>query len=249
LTSSQISRTLGVAGFLTRSAVKPSSSGDVFRALGGHALDLEFEAASPFPELPDTFFGPASDDFVLLPPAHLLLPGNQSLAGLMSLVALARSVSARRIFEIGTYNGLTATTLAANLPAARIETLDLPPGSPPALTIAEADHFHTISFENRVYEGTPHEVRIVQHFGDSAEFDFGTLGDPFDLVYVDGAHSRAYVENDTRAAFSIVDSSGIVVWDDYWRLVPDVASFLHTLPDQGLYRVAGTRLVVRPGAG
>jgi hypothetical protein len=240
-------RLVGVAGFLARSAGSPSGRTGVLRRLGAHALDLEFEANSPFPTLAESFLARTSNELVVLPPTQLLEPGNQSFNGLMRLVAIARAVSARRIFEIGTYNGLTAMILAANLPEARIETLDLPPGRSPGLPVLDADLLNAIPFERRVYEGTPYASRIVQHFGDSAVFDFRALGESFDLVYIDGAHSWAYVDNDTKAALSIVRDNGVVVWDDYWRLIPDVAAYLHTLSSERMHRIEGTRLVVRLG--
>jgi hypothetical protein len=115
--------------------------------------------------------------------------------------------------------------------------------------VLDADLLNAIPFERRVYEGTPYAGRIVQHFGDSAMFDFRALGEPFDLVYIDGAHSWPYVDNDTKAALSIVGENGVVVWDDYWRLIPDVAAYLHALSPERMYRIAGTRLVVRLGPG
>ena len=68
--------------------------------------------------------------------------------------------------------------------------------------------------------------RIVEHIGDSATFDFQGLGKRFDVIYIDGAHSREYVENDTRIAFEMVSETGAIVWDDYDRRTPEVAEGL-----------------------
>lgn len=214
------------------------------RAGVGRVLDVSFELSSPLPVLPRSLLAGVSDEPIALPSPVNLAAGNQDSLGLQYLVLLARLVEARRILEIGTYNGLTALTLAVNLPAATIETLDLPPAVVPRLKLSRDDAAHTSSFDRRFYVGTPYEKRIVQHLGDSATFDFASLGGSFDLVYVDGAHTYDYVANDTRAAFSLIAPGGVVVWDDYWRRIPDVARFLHGVRDRSIHRIRGTRLAV-----
>jgi hypothetical protein len=179
----------------------------------------------------------------------MLAPGNLDCAGLMQLAALARVLEARSVFEIGTYNGVTALTLALNLPAAKVHTLDLAPEDEPALPLLAVDPLNFRGAEPRAYEGRPEAERIVQHTGDSASFEFGPLAGSIDLVYIDGAHSYEYVRNDTRAAFELLSDRGAVVWDDYWRLVPDVPRFLDEIADRGLHRIPGTRLVVYHAKG
>jgi hypothetical protein len=220
------------------------ASAGSLRSVAGRALDVTFEHSARLPALPEFVLRDSGAEFVQLPPLQLLEPGNQSHAGLLQLVAIARRVQARRIFEIGTYNGITALTLAMNLPDATIDTLDLPAGGRPSLPVLADDLGNVIAYQRRAYESDPAGARVVQHFGDSARFDFGSVDGPFDLVYVDGAHSWEYVESDTRNAFEIVAPGGAVVWDDYWRGVPDVPRFLHALHDYVVYRVPGTRLAV-----
>jgi predicted O-methyltransferase YrrM len=162
----------------------------------------------------------------------------------MYLTALARLVDARMIFEIGTYNGVTAWTLAQNLPKATIHTLDLPPGVSPSLEILPTDRSNISNFQSRAYEGTAEKGRIFQELGDSAEFDFAPFFGRCDLVYVDGAHSLDYVRNDSDAAFKIASHRGVVVWDDYWRRMPDVAAYLHSTRRSNVFRLPESRLVV-----
>jgi predicted O-methyltransferase YrrM len=211
------------------------------RRLAADTLDMAFEASSPLPEVQPHDLAVALDEFISLPPIQRLGLGNQSHSGLISLVTIARGVGATRVFEIGTYNGLTALTLALNLPDATIETLDLPSGVKPQLQAQSHDTVIYGDDEERLYRSSPVADRIVQHLGDSATFDFSHLRASFDLVYVDGAHSRAYVENDTRVAYELVKADGVIVWDDYWRRMPDVSAVLHSLPEP-IHRIAGTRL-------
>ena len=217
---------------------------DTLRAIAAHVLDLEFEQLSPFPSLDVAALSTRSSDFIALPPLALLEPGNQDHAGLARLVLIARALDARRIFEVGTYNGITAMTLARNLPNAVVETLDLPDGAIPLLRTFGSDRAHLVPHRSRHYAGSPVARRIVQHFGDSAEFDFEGLRGAFDVVYIDGAHSRQYVENDTRIAFEIVKPSGAIVWDDYQRGTPEVAEVLHAIRGHRLVRLEGTRMAI-----
>ena len=57
--------------------------------------------------------------------------------------------------------------------------------------------------------------RIEQVFGDSATFDFKAYAGAMDIVFIDGSHTRAYVENDTEVARQLVKSTGgWIVWHD-----------------------------------
>lgn len=222
----------------------PRAVGNVLRLMGSTVRDVQFERASPLPVVPSWLATAIGQYAVLLPARTLLQPGNQALDGLLHLVGLAKAIEARTIFEIGTYNGVTALTLAMNLPQATIHTLDLPPGQMPSLPLFEQDYDNLSGFRERVYAGYAEASRITQHLGDSAEFDFSPFYAGCQLVYVDGAHSLEYVKNDTQAAFAMVSDPGIVVWDDYWRRVPDVPGYLHQLRKPNLYRLPNSRLVV-----
>ncbi len=208
-------------------------------------LDYRFNRRSPLPALDDgvrELLG--SGEELVLPPSLWAAPGNQSYSGLAFLVELGRFVAARRVLEIGTYNGATAWCLARNLGAAEVHTLDLPVESEPALELGVSDASNRIPFERRAYEVLPlAKGRVVQHWGDSATFDFAPWRGSIDLVYIDGAHSRQYVRADSATALDLVCESGAIVWDDYWRRIEGVQAILDELPVP-LFRVPETRLVV-----
>jgi predicted O-methyltransferase YrrM len=170
-------------------------------------------------------------------------PGTQTIDGLFFLSSLGQFLEVRSVFEIGTYIGLTAWTLARNLPDAIITTLEIPSAATPRLAL-EKDDLHRASGDRLVYKSAPEAARIEQHWGDSAEFDFSPWYGRVDLVYVDGAHSEAYVKSDTDNALKMLSQDGALVWDDYWRLSPGVVGVLHRRTDLDLFRVPGTRLVV-----
>lgn len=236
-----------VLGYLGRVAVRsPSDAVRLVRAMGATVLDAKFAATSPFPELDAVAAAALQRHPFRLPPLGLMAGGNQDLRGLAYLVSLERVVDARCIFEIGTFNGFTALTLALNLPSATVHTLDLPHGRDPGLRIGSTDRGHIRYLEEhprRVYEGTDQASRIVQHLEDSATFDFTPFRSRCDLVYVDGAHSVEYVKNDSEWAFAIAKSEGVIVWDDYERHEPGVAAYLDEDAPDGLFRLPGSRLV------
>ena len=215
------------------------------RSAGAAALDYRFNRRSPLPALGERAQKLLrSSEELVLPPPLWAAPGSQSYRGLAFLVELGRFLGARQVFEIGTYNGATAWCLARNLEAPEVHTLDLPLEQKPVLEFGVSDAGNRVAFERTAYEVLPLSTgRVVQHWGDSATFDFTSWRRSIDLVYVDGAHSHEYVRADSATALDLVSDSGAVVWDDYWRRIQGVQVILDDLPIP-LFRVPGTRLVV-----
>jgi predicted O-methyltransferase YrrM len=164
----------------------------LLRAGGAAVLDHRFERRSPLPVLAgEALELLRSREELVLPPTLWTAPGNQSYSGLTFLIELGRFLKAGRVFEIGTYNGATAWCLARNLSSTEVHTLDLPPEQHPALAYGVSDASNRIRFEQRAYEALPlRDSRVVQHWGDSARFDFGRWRRSIDLVYVDARTPR-----------------------------------------------------------
>lgn len=164
------------------------------------------------------------------------------LEELVVLVATAHHVQARRIVEVGTFDGNTALNLACGVgDGGEVVTIDLPPSAPAAGYSTSAG---PVPFERRQYVGHPLESRIRQVYGDSATLDWSALGAPFDLAFIDGDHTSAYVESDTRNALSVLKPGGVVVWHDYeWRPVSRV---LDRAVERGerIRWIRGTRLAM-----
>jgi hypothetical protein len=232
-----------VSGLLTTGLRSPAEARHLGRAVGSFVLDLHFNASSPLPEAPTALLKRLGQHEITLPAAGMMRPGNQAMPGLAYLATIAKTLEARMLFEIGTYNGLTALTLAMNLPDATVHTLDLPADAEPTLRLGRGDRSNMIPFVARAYEGRPEGERVIQHFCDSATFDYARFRGSCELVYVDGAHSSEYVRNDTAAAFEMVSDRGAIVWDDYWRRLPEVVAFLNSLDRTPLFRLPGSRLV------
>jgi hypothetical protein len=174
--------------------------------------------------------------------------GNPALVELFCLGALVRASGARRIFEIGTFDGTTTLQLALNSPQdAVVWTLDLPRED---IDLTR----YPILYQDRTYimkpksgvrtVGTPVSQKIRQLYGDSATFDYRPYLGRMDLVVVDGSHALDYVRSDSANALVMIRPDGWIVWHDY-GVWPDVTRGLHelsgTLP---LARLEATSLVV-----
>lgn len=146
-----------------------------------------------------------------------------------ALAALIQKVGAKRIFEFGTYKGVSTTQLALNLPDdGMIYTLDLPEDHPAyMLSISKAEE-RQIAAETGKGTLIPQELRDKVTFlrSDSATFDTTPYLNSMDLVFVDGAHSYEYVKNDTEKGWEMLRPGGIIAWHDCNPSHPEVVSYL-----------------------
>ena len=147
--------------------------------------------------------------------------GNVSLLETFLLLAATRVISARRIFEIGTFLGTTTLHLALNTPDdTQIFTLDLDNQHIQEVrqhaADVEATRMHLAAAGSLAFEGTPvaHKIKTVS--GNSIAFDFSPWQKSVDLAFIDGGHDLATVQSDTGNAFKIVsDGPSCVLWHDY----------------------------------
>jgi len=172
--------------------------------------------------------------------------GNVKRYELMVLCAVARHVQASRLFEFGTFDGLTTWHLAANAgPDARIWTLDLPVNHPARFFQGHdrtVGKIHAIPV-GRHYAGTPEASRIEQLFADSLEFDAEAYCGRMDFCFIDASHEYQHVCRDTANALRMVKPGGVIFWHDYSRWWPGVQRCLDQLAaDRPLFRVQDTAL-------
>lgn len=122
---------------------------------------------------------------------------------IVSLCMLCRLLQPRRIFEIGTFDGYSATAMAMNSPEdSVVYSLDLSRKGTRRMT----------------WEGTSLANRVVQLTGDSATFDYSPYRGNIDLFYVDGAHSYEYAHYDTQNALACTHQGSAIVWHDFGKL-------------------------------
>lgn len=198
-------------------------------------------------------------------PAHAVLPGIETMdvrvmrsfdrqpgmsldpAEVLVLSAIVRLLKPQKILEIGTYDGNTTLNLAANSPSdARIFTLDLPADwrGNFALEVPGIQNNAAVGDITGIqFRDSPLREKITQLFDDSARFDWDRFA-PFDLVFIDGAHTYDYVRSDTRNALRVLRPGGTLVWHDYGML-EDVSRLVdETAAQIRVHSIQGTRLAI-----
>lgn len=174
------------------------------------------------------YFGPRLNDLSILikkSDLQVTIPSikadahNADPFEMLAICSLLKDSEASQVFEIGTYNGRTTRAIAMNLSgsASRVFTLNLPPDTHSVdLPTSDVD----VQLSAKVISGecflnTPEAPLINQLWGDSAKFDFTPYWGKMDFVFIDGAHSKEYVANDTEQALKMIKpSGGIIVWHD-----------------------------------
>jgi hypothetical protein len=141
------------------------------------------------------------------------IPGTESLTVFaletQLLIAAARIVKAQAILEVGTSLGYTAMHLAMNTDAEMIWTMDLVK-------------------KPRVFDGVRKGwAGRIRSFIASTE---DLPPDDVDMVFIDGDHSREWLERDTEFAFKC--NPRVIAWHDYgYSGAPDVKPYLNELAE------------------
>jgi hypothetical protein len=187
-------------------------------------------------------------------PAVIELAGGTQIDELILLATVARVLRPRKVFEIGTFMGQTTSVFALNAPPdATVVTMDLPPASEPE----PASYIDTdvILVKQRKVGSFLQMVgltgRYEQILCDSMQFDPGPHAASVELGFIDGAHSRSYVENDTRKMAVMMSERGLVFWHDYGGKgrFRDLTDYLDQLARTvAIYRVPGMSLAWAPGS-
>ncbi len=147
----------------------------------------------------------------------------------LALAALSQHCNAKRIFEFGTYKGVSTTQLALNVgPEGIVFTLDLPEDHPAySLPIPKPEE-REIASERGKGILIPADLldRVSFLRSDSASFDTGPYLNSMDLVFVDAAHSYEYVKNDSEKGWEMLRTGGVLAWHDCNANHPDVVRYL-----------------------
>ena len=175
--------------------------------------------------------------------------GGMPAQDLYALLRVVRWLRPQRIFEIGTFHGVTTAHMVLNSDA-EIYTLDLPRemaldlrGYTPsdAALLQERDQ---IGREYRRFNG---DGRIRQLYGDSRTFDYTPYFGSMDLVLVDACHLYDYVLSDSLRALQLLRDQGVILWHDFGSS-RDVVRALQKLanPQLPIWHIEGTWLAVHP---
>lgn len=183
-------------------------------------------------------------------PVGSVRPGSTPISDLAALAALARKKRPKRIFEIGTFEGLTTVIFAKNAGmGAFVYTLDLPhdrkelPRTKRSYTAHSIAEPYTSGYLIDKF-GVREQSRAL--FGDSALFDFQPYHGQIDLFFVDGAHTEDYVALDSCHAFECLAPGGWVLWHDCFT--PQVMKVLKQLAETTrVCQIRGTNLALAVG--
>lgn len=178
-----------------------------------------------------------------------VLPYDQAIA----LAALLVVENPAVVLEVGTFMGATTRLIAENCPQATIHTVDLPLDYDAASTPQSAmpkDDFQLISRRvvGREFLGQPCAERIVQHFADTAVWDFSEAGSAT-FFFIDGSHTYEYCKNDSDKCFELCGGEGVFLWHDCDRNHPGVIRSLMEWRALGrdVRRIEGTPLAYWKG--
>ncbi len=203
----------------------PFSIGDIFKRLMPKDPMVHTQCCWWYGELPrlhpqEVFPEAAGADYRILNSGRRDPATSTTIYELNCILMGMSHIGAKRVVEVGTFDGNTTLNMAANVgDGGKVTTLDLPlEEAEPELELAIDPGLRNVTKRQVVGEqflNRREKERIEQIFEDSGKVDWGTLGGPFDMAFIDGCHAYEYVKNDTENALSVVRPGGIVMWHDY----------------------------------
>lgn len=172
--------------------------------------------------------------------------GGMPAQDLYALLRVVRWIQPKRIFEMGTFQGLTTAHMALNSDA-EIYTLDLPRDlvtQPSGYAPKDLALLQSRQEIGRRYRGLNTNGRIHQLFGDSRTFDYKPYQATFDLVLVDACHLFDYVMSDSCNALALLRETGTILWHDFGNSM-DVSRACRLLSrKQPVFHLEGTWLAM-----
>ena len=166
--------------------------------------------------------------------------GGSTPIDLALLKGLARNLKDCNYLEIGTWMGESVSNVASV--AEHCVTLNLPDVQ--MLKMGEDKKYVGL---HRFYSKDLPNVNHIQ--ANSQTFDFSSLQQKFDLIFIDGDHHYESVKNDTANAFKLLkDNNSIIVWHDYgnnpsnvrWDVLKGILDGTPAEKRKNLYRVSNT---------
>jgi len=140
--------------------------------------------------------------------------GGSTPFDLALLKGLANSKTDCNYFEIGTWRGESAANVASI--AKHCVTLNLPDIEMIKMGLDKK----YVELHRFFSEGKKNITHIQAN---SQTFDYSSLDQKFDLIFIDGDHHYESVKNDTANAFKLLkDENSIIVWHDYGNNPSDI---------------------------
>ena len=138
---------------------------------------------------------------------YSFLEGTSLVSDIMLLKKLAKGFSSCNYLEIGSWRGESIINISEV--SDKCTSLTLSPEEMKSMNISN-DFIHV----HGAFSKQAKNITEILH--NSHTFDFGKLGQTFDLIFIDGDHSYKGVLNDTQKTFNLrKDATSIIVWHDY----------------------------------
>jgi predicted O-methyltransferase YrrM len=145
---------------------------------------------------------------------YCAMDGGSTPIDLALLKGMAAKYTNCNYFEIGTWRGESVANVATV--AKKCVTLNLPDKDMLLMgmdkSYVELHRFFSKKLDN-----------VVHLQANSQTFDFASMNQKFDLIFIDGDHHYESVKNDTKNAFKLLkDENSVIVWHDYGNTPADI---------------------------
>lgn len=179
--------------------------------------------------------------------------GNISVEEVCKIALITKFIKPEKIFEFGTYNGMTILQLALNAPSTcTVYTLDLPINTSPQIPLSKIDILVAKHFKDKFgtktgsYFKNRKDVKIIQILQDSATFDPTPFKNSINLIFIDAAHDYKNKKKDTENAFFMLKKGGVIIWHNYADVgSPDITNYLYQLSmDKKIYHLKNTMFAI-----
>lgn len=131
--------------------------------------------------------------------------------------ALNKLQTKKKFLEIGCYEGLSTVWFIKNYldNDGSITVIDTFKGSEEHLSYIDDNLYNT--FKSNIDEiiGPNQKYEIIQNTSYNALADLIIRGEKYDFIYIDGSHTAADVLTDAVMSFPLLNSGGIMIFDDY----------------------------------
>jgi len=184
-------------------------------------------------------------------PTRLSDGGGLGLHELVILAAVTRLLKPKKVFEFGTYMGLSTSAFVLNSPSdSAVISVDLP-------SDVEVENIGSNEYapaerqliRERKVGFVLHELglqnRYQQILCNSLDFDPTSQAGSVELGFIDGGHALEFVRNDTIKMARMMAERGLVFWHDYGGRggLLALSGYLEELSQSiPIYRVSGTAL-------